>query len=624
MKKSALLSLFAGLSTIASASDSKIDEVMVVTANRIETPISKVLSPVSVITAADIERLQITQMTDLLSRMTSVESLSSGGPGSTNGIFVRGGNTDHTLVLVDGVRMSSATNGSTSVELIDLSNVESIELVRGPASSLYGADALSGVLQIITKDSQEEKLSIRADYGSQDWAKTSVRGSGGNDTTTWSLGLSHETFNDFDRREIDGFSNGDDDNYRNSQLSASLRHQWSESVQTKVSYQLNKGESERDNACKNSSYAEVNCLPYSDHRQELLNIESYWQFDDSLSLKAQIARSVDVTENGDDVALASEVSGTDSYFKTTKDTYLLQANYELSNEVQAIVGAEYYNDRVKSSSDFLATSRENMAWFSQLVFSFGKVDAQLGFRNDDNEAFGTHNTQSVAVGYQLSDSSKLIASWGTAFRAPTFNDLYWPEDPFGIGNLELTPEESENMELAYKFRHQGHSLSAAIFKNRIDGLIDWAPVDPNNFFGQWTPSNLADVRIKGFEFEYGYVTGALSANVNYSWTDADDLANDDRLKNRARRIFNADLSYALSSSISVGASMKARSERFTNNRHNPELPGFGVVDLRSSYQASESVLVDASVTNVFDKEYVEREGFNEQGIGFKVGVTYRM
>ncbi len=624
MKKYTVLPLFAALSAITSASDSKVDEVMVVTANRIETPISKVLSPVSVITAADIERLQITQMTDLLSRMTSVESLSSGGPGSTNGIFIRGGNTDHTLVLVDGVRMSSATNGSTSVELIDLSNIKSVELVRGPASSLYGADALSGVLQIITKDSQEEKLTIRADYGSQDWAKTSVRSSGGNDTTTWSLGLSHETFDDFDRREIDGFLNGDDDNYRNSQVSASLKHQWTESVLTKVSYQLNKGESERDSVCKNSSYDEVNCLPFADHRQELLNIESYWQLDDAFSLKAQIARSVDITENGDDVASASEVSGTDSYFKTTKDTYLLQASYEFSDEIQAIIGAEYYNDKVKSSSDFLATSRENMAWFSQLVFARGKFDTQLGFRNDDNEAFGSHNTQSMAVGYQVSDNSKLIASWGTAFRAPTFNDLYWPEDPFGIGNLELTPEESENMELAYKFRHQGHRFSAAVFKNRIDGLIDWAPIDPNNFFGQWTPSNLADVRIKGFEFEYGYIAGAWSTNVNYSWTDADDLATDDRLKNRARRIFNADLSYAFSSSFSLGASMKARSERFTNNRNNPELPGFGVVDLRSSYEASENVLVDATVTNVFDKEYVEREGFNEQGIGFKVGVTYRM
>ena len=155
-------------------------------------------------------------------------------------------------------------------------------------------------------------------------------------------------------------------------------------------------------------------------------------------------------------------------------------------------------------------------------------------------------------------------------------------------------------------------------------MIYGEPVDPNNFFGQWTPSNLADVRIKGFELEYGYVNGALSSNVNYSWTDADDLATDNRLKNRARRIFNADIDYAIMDTINVGASLRARSERYTNNRSNPELPGFGTVDLRANYQASESVLVDASVTNVFDKEYVVREGFNEQGIGFKVGVTYRM
>lgn len=613
MKKFTLLPLVASLSAIAAASDSKIDETMIVTANRTETPISQVLSPVSVITASDIERLQITQMTDLLSRMTSVESLSSGGPGSTNGIFIRGGNTDHTLVLVDGVRMNSATNGSTSLELLDLSNIERIELVRGPASSLYGSDALSGVLHIITKDSQEETLTLSADYGSQDWAKTSVRAAGGNDTTTWVLGLSHETFDNFDRREIDTASNDDNDNYRNSQINASLKHQWVDGVSTKVTYQLNKGESERDESCATS------CLHYSDHRQELLNIENNWQVDDALLLKAQIARSVDFTENADDVTPA-----TGSFFKTTKDTYLLQANYTLNENVQWVLGSEYYNDKVKSSSDFLATSRENMAWFGQMVVDLGDFDVQLGLRNDDNEAFGSHNTQSLALGYQVSDTSKVIASWGTAFRAPTFNDLYWPENQYGVGNVDLTPEESENMELAFKYSDNGHRFNAAIFKNRIDGLIDWAPVIPGDFFGQWTPSNLADVRIKGFELEYGYVNGALSSNINYSWTDADDLATDDRLKNRARRVFNADVDYTVMQALVVGASLRARSERYTNNRSNPELPGFGTVDLRANYQATDSVLVDASVTNIFDKEYVVREGFNEQGIGFKVGVTYRM
>lgn len=607
--------------TIANAADTAVDETMIVTASRIETPQSQVMAPVSVVTADDIDRLQISHMGDLLSRMTSVESVSSGGPGTTTGIFVRGGNTNHTLVLVDGVRINSATNGNTAIEMIDVSNIERVELVRGASSSLYGSDAISGVINIITKKEQQSPLKIQAEYGSQEWSRVQARLAGSSEATRWNLSLGHETLDGFDRREDNAFGNDDDDNYRNTHVAANVTHNWTDTLTSSLSYQLDKGESEGDDVrCSNSSGV---CLPYQISRVEVLNLLTDWQVTDKFLLKGQIAQSVDLSESSDDGATPQELVNLESSFKTTRDTYLVQGNYSFNEALTLVVGSEYYNDRVKSSGDLSQSSRENMAFFGEAQVTLGKHQFLLGIRNDDNEAFGSHNTESISWGYQLTESTRVIASWGTAFHAPTFNDLYWPADPYGIGNPDLTPEESENMELAVKWNRGAHSLSGAVFKNRIDGLIDWAPVDPNNYYGQWTPSNLDDVRIKGFELSYGYQLGALSANANYTWIDADDLATDDRLANRARRIFNVDVDYRVGA-LTVGTRIKARSDRMTNSSAEPQLPGYGLVDVRASYTFSDDLILDATLTNALDKEYQERLGFNEEGRGFKVGITYNM
>ena len=623
MKNLILLPLAVSFSVAATAQTTQVDETMVVTANRIEVPLTQVLAPVSVLTSADIERLQITQITDLLSRMTGMEAVSTGGAGSANGIFVRGGDTKHTLVLVDGVRVSSATLGSSALQFLDLSNIDRVELIRGPASSLYGADAISGVLQIITKKSQAETLVVSAGVGSQGWSRMGARVSAGNEQTRVTLGVSREQLNDFDRRELNTFLNGDDDKYRNVQLTTGVTHAWSEKVFSRVSYQLDKADIESDNSCLDAFWSEVACQPFSDNRLEVLNISNSWQLTDEFSLIAQAARSVDSSNNGDYVALASVVEGSDSRIKTTRDSYSLQSNYKVDDALGVVVGAEYYNDKVKSSNDYLATSRDNMAWFGQLRYSLGDHSVQLGLRTDDNEAFGTHNTQSVTWGYQIDHQLRLIASWGTAFRAPSFNDLYWPADPYGIGNPALSPEEGENVDLAIKYNGEHHRASATIFRNTVDGLINWAPVDPNNFYGQWTPSNIDDARMEGFELEYGYVAGSWSANANYSWTDAEDTGKGTRLNDRARRLFHADLDY-VADRLTLGASLIAKGDRFSDVANTRRVPGFAVVDVRVGYELNAGLDLSASLTNAFDREYVQREGFNEQGRGFKLGVTYKM
>ncbi|MYM63164.1 TonB-dependent receptor domain-containing protein [Pseudomaricurvus sp. HS19] len=622
ISRSTLAAAIATLTTATSALAAQpVDETMIVTANRMETPASKVLAPVSVMTAADISRLQITNVGELLSRMTSVETVSSGGPGTTTGIFVRGGNTDHTLVLVDGVRISSATNGNTAIELLDVNNIERVELVRGPASSLYGADAISGVINIITKQGQVSPLTLRTQIGSQDWSQTQLSSGGSVGATRWNLTAGYESLAGFDRHELLDNGNNDDDDYRNTHFAGSISHDWSEDFSTRLNYQQDDAETESDERfCANSSGV---CLPYQSSRVAVLNLRADWRVMDKLALQAQASRARDWSASSDDAATAAERAANDAKFKTVRETYLLQANSDLSEQFSLVGGTEYYEDRIDTSSDYLGEERDNLAVFVTAQWSPGMHQLQVGARNDDNEAFGSHTTESVSWGYQLTDYTRVIASWGTAFRAPTFNDLYWPADPYGIGNPDLSPEESENAELALKWDRGAHSFSAAVFRNEVEGLVSWAPVDQNNYWGQWTPTNVDDALMEGFELSYGLQLERWSADANYSYVDAEDESTGESLPNRARRQFNLDVDYALES-LSLGASVKARSARPTTSAALPELPGYGLLDLRARYQFTPALMMDATLSNVLDKEYRQRVGYNEEGRGFRVGLTYKL
>jgi len=258
-----------------------------------------------------------------------------------------------------------------------------------------------------------------------------------------------------------------------------------------------------------------------------------------------------------------------------------------------------------------------------LNYDLGKHSLQVGLRSDDNEAFGRHTTESVAWGYQLAESLRLIASWGTAFRAPTFNDLYWPEDPYGRGNAALSPEESENTELALKYSGENQTFSAAVFKNNIDGLIEWAPVDASDPWGQWQPSNVDNAQIEGFELDYAVTLDQFTATANYTWLDADNENTDKRLINRARRQLNVDLDYAVAA-WRYGLSLKARSDFYADINNTRRYGGYGVVDLRSHYALTPQLNLSASLINIFDKELTERENFADAGRGFKLGFNYSL
>lgn len=588
-------------------------DTVVVTANRTAVPISDVLAPISIITADDIERLQLSNMSDILTRMTGVQSYGSGGPGSTTSLFIRGGNTEHSLVLLDGIRISSASNGGSALQLIDTSSIDRIELVRGPRTSLYGADAVSAVLNITTKKAVNNSASINTSIGGYGEQKSSLRLETIQNNTQASVQISHETLGGFDRSENDSFSNKDKDEFRNSHLQANLNQRWSDSGNSQFSYQTSHGKSDFDQVCNEYDAffnpTEVACSPYSETIQEVLSNKNSFIINNKFNIAAHFSRNID----------DSEVLGstTNASFKTTRHSYSLTADAQVASTLKTVSGIESYSEELNSSNNYQESKRQNNAAFSQWMLDTDAIDIQLGVRYDDNESYGSNVTRSVVVGRNLSNNWLAIASWGEAFRAPTFNDLYWPTS----GNPDLDPESSESYDITLKFHNENSHFYATAFHNSVDNLIAWAPVIPGDFSGSWQPSNINNAKMEGVELEFAYISDSLSLQTNYTWMEPKDTNTGKQLQSRSKQLMNINADYTLSA-LSFGLTVSAQDKSFANSSNSIELAGFAILDLRSTYRNSKNLKFDFAITNVLDKKYQRRNGFNEAGIAAKAGASY--
>jgi len=584
-------------------------DTIVVTANRTAVPISDVLAPISIITSDDIERLQLSNMSDILTRMTGVQSYGSGGLGSTTSLFIRGGNTEHSLVLLDGIRISSASNGGSALQLIDTSSIDRIELVRGPRTSLYGADAVSAVLNITTKKAVNNSAAIRTSIGGYGEQKSSLRLETIQNNTQAYVQISHETLGGFDRSENDSFSNKDKDEFRNSHLQANLSQRWNDSNNSQFSYQTSHGKSDFDQVCNeyDASFnpTEVACSPYSETIQEVLSAKNLFFINNELNIAANFSRSID----------DSEILGstTDATFKTTRHSYSLTADAQVSSILKTVSGVESYSEELNSSNNYQESKRQNNAAFSQWMLDTDVIEIQLGVRYDDNESYGSNVTRSVVVGRNLSSNWLAIASWGEAFRAPTFNDLYWPTS----GNPNLDPESSESYDITLKFHNENSHFYATVFHNSVDNLIAWAP----NSSGAWQPSNINNAKMEGVELELAYIADSFSLQTNYTWMEPKDTNTGKQLQNRSKQLMNINADYTLSA-LSFGLTVSAQDKSFANSNNSTELAGFAILDLRSTYRNSQNLKFDFAITNILDKEYQRRNGFNEAGIAAKAGASY--
>lgn len=578
----------------------------VVTASRIEQPRTEAQAASSVFTRADIERLQPADVPALLQRVPGLHIARNGGPGSLTGVFLRGTTSAQTLVLVDGQRISGSSSGIASLELLNIAHIERIEVVRGGRSAIYGSDAIGGVIQIFTRRGTGEagwQPRLSAGIGSHGRIERSLGVSGGDANTRLDLGLSLDETEGFERTTLDG---SQDSAYRNKAASISLSHRFNERVQAGIIGLRQSGDTEYDYSLSPAAFAQDEFELSSASTFVEAQLNSLW------TSRFELGHTEDrrTTE--------------DPYGGSTFNTYRDQANWintlELNSAQTLVLGADWYQDRLNSSNEFNRNSRINRAVFAQHLFSGEQFSTEIGMRHDRNQQFGSENTWNAAGTWHLNPQNDLILSYSQAFRAPTFNDLYYPDSCFMgsctiYANPDLKPETAQSYELQWRSQLTPSTrLETAVYRTEIrDAIVTNNALDGNQAGNSdpFRPENIDKARINGFETSLQQDLYGWLASASYSLIDARNVSgggNDgNRLARRPKNSLSLDLDRSFDA-FSVGAGWTVNSHSYDDLNNNNRIPGYGVLGLRGSWQANEELRFNLALDNLLDRDYYQARG----------------
>lgn len=597
------------------APSTDLDKV-VVTASRTEQTLNQVLSASTVIDRADIERLQPRSLADLLRATPGVSIANNGGPGKSTSVFMRGTESDHVLVLVDGVKIGSATSGTAAFQDIPVDQIERIEIVRGPYSSLYGSDALGGVIQIFTRHPQGGFVP-NFSVGVGSWS--TLRGSAGfagRGTNGWySVEASHDQTHGINSCRGKPSPGGggcytyepDDDGYRNNTLSLKGGWRFDEQWDADASATRSEGHNYYDGTSSNSAESAT---------QTVGGRLRYRPAQDAL-VTLNVGRSLDLSTDYEKGVYADT-------FNTHRDLASLQADLGKVGGTWglATVGFDWQRDRVVGSTDYFVDARRNHALFAQWQQEFGDSSIQGSLRRDENSQFGGKTTGSLQYGYALTKELRVTGSYGTAFKAPTFNDLYYPD----YGNPDLKPETSRNWELGLRGTPGWGNWSLNAFQNRIDHLIVFDSSLTGPLFPYGGANNIDRSRIRGVELAADTTLGDWRLGGNATWLspedDSDDASHGNLLPRRSRRTANVDLDRAFGA-FSVGASVFASGYRYDDTANLHRLGGYALTDVRMAYAFDPAWNVELSAKNIFDRHYETARYYNQPGRNWMLTLRYQ-
>ena len=589
----------AGTAGMAQANDVYELGEVVVTAARTAQTVDETLAPVTVITREEIERSQATSVNELLNKAPGVQIASNGGPGSNTGVYIRGTKTAQTLIIVDGHKLNNGSNGAASLQYLDPDQIERIEIVRGPRSSLYGADAIGGVIQIITKKgSGKPQLTVKAGVGTQTTGDYSLNYSGEVEGTRFNLGAKLYETQGYDRTNNKLGSDADDDAYRNKSVSGSVSKTIND-IELGANFSHSQGKSEFDNGYNMDGSGKVATgRPYSLFKVSTLSTYARADINDIWSTKLDLGYTRD--ERSD-----FELEWEDR--ETINDRYSASWQNDLawSDTQLLIAGIDYSNERVEGSTNYKEDERYNVGVFAQNTTSFEQSELQLALRQDKNQSYGSNTTGSASWGLDLPKQMKLIATYGTAFRAPTFGDLY---GPYSSSNPDLKAETSKNAELELKGKFGKVSTwSVNAYQNDMKDMLEYDG-SVNKML------NIDRVRIRGIEFNLAtaWQGWALSSNLTFldpEYTEG--VYSGKTLYRRAEKLFNLDADRSFGR-WTLGGTFRAQGSTWNDQANTQKVAGFGTVDLRASMQVSPEFKTQLKLVNLMDKEYTTTRGYVDQ------------
>ena len=571
----------------------------------------------TVFTRDDIDRLQPDSVTDLLRRVPGVQVSQSGGRGSIPGVYIRGTQSAQSLVLVDGQRIGSSTSGDSNLQHINIEQVERVEVLRGSRSVIYGSDAIGGVIQIFPRRGGQQGLQPRmhTGFGSNQTWERSLGLSGGDERTRFNLGASLDETAGINRTHESYPSDGDHDAYRNKSLSLSLSHTLTEDVEVGANVLDNRGKSEFDSPFGRYDY--VTDKSYQQQPYNDFNVSSVSSYIDAQINEVWKTR-VELGHSENRETTLDKLSDERSVFNTYRDSVNWQNDLTLNERNSLILGGDWYEDRINSTTAFDEDSRWNRAVFIQHRFQADSFSTELGLRHDDNQQFGSQNTWSGTFTVPLNPDNEVLLTYSEGFRAPTFNDLYYPD----FSNPDLKPETSKSYELQWRSQlTESSRLETSLYRTDLEDAI---------IFGSNSrPENVASARINGFEAALKQELFGWQSNLGVAIIDPRDRDTGHTLARRARRTLSLDLDRQFDR-LGLGASWQAVSSSYDDLNNQQPLGGYALLGLRSSWELNREIQLELKVDNLLDKGYSRalysyqgsQYGYREEGRAWMFGVTW--
>lgn len=606
-------------------------EAVVVTATRSAQPADRVGAAVTVLNEAEIEAAQSPDIVELLNDAPGVSYTRNGGVGTVAGVNIRGAESSHTVLLIDGVKMNDPTapQGAANFGNLLVGDVSRIEILRGSQSTLWGSQAIGGVVNIVTRNPVETfrgTIDIEGGARGTSWVRGGVGGQTGG--LTWRLAGSHF--------RTDGFSafaaGNEDDGYENTGVSGRLRFAFSDQVSAEVRAVWSDGETDTDGFAGDDDSYGVN--------EELtvyagLNVATM-----DGRLKNRIAFGYAETDRtshapSDPVApISFEGLG-----ETRRWEY--QGVLAIREGWTATFGLESEKAEMRQRAPWTFDPNPPFTTGKVGVDSlYGQIQGEVapgltitgGLRHDDHDTYGGHTLGQVSGAWRLNDGATILrAGFSQGFRAPGLYELYSE-----YGNTALNPEAFDGWELGVEQTlGKGVSVRATFFRREAENEIRFyscpfgspEPLcNPNGVFRFGYYDNILKTGTEGLELEGRAELDRLSLRANYTWTDAQNAsgANDgNQLARRPEHMANLNLGWSWTDAISTQVAVRHVGKAFNNEANTVALDDYTLVDLRGSWQVTDAIELYGRVENLFDEDYETAAGYGTAGGGAFVGVRAR-
>jgi vitamin B12 transporter len=581
-------------------------ELLIVTPTRMPQSLDKTIPDTTVLNAQDIQNSGAPDVPTLLRSLAGVEVVQSGGLGTVSSTFMRGTNSDHVLVLLDGVRINSATTGTTALEHIMLDSIERIEVVRGNVSSLYGSEAIGGVIQLFTKRGHgAPAFNISAGLGSHGTQRLAAGFSGEVNDNSFSVNVGKVKTDGVSaiNTQIAPTANPDKDGYDNTTFNGQVKHAFNDYHQLSFSLFRTLGDSQYDNVFNPATTDRNNTKAVL----EKLSLTSDDQLNTMWHSKLNWARGTDDSKD-----YRNDVE--DFRFKTVNNQGTWQNELQLADKQRVNLAAEQLVQTVASDTLYNQTRRSVNSLLGGYVGEYGAQQVQFNLREDRYSDFGTADTGLLGYGLSFADNWRATASISNAFKAPTFNDLYYP----GYSNPNLRPERSQNQEAGLHYAAAGQSVNAIYFDNRIRDLIA-----SNSSFT--TVINVNQARIDGEELSYAGEFGNTRLKANATWQNPRDTTTGQMLLRRAKQFGNLAVTQHIGAWEAGGEWQYsgARQDVDINTFAPVTLPGYQLFNLNARYRVDKNISVSARIDNLFNRDYMLVHGYNTLGRTLFVGLNYQ-